>query len=406
MQDALVRCFSRGSALRDVGAAEAYVRRTVLTIFLDGYRRRVRRDGLRHLVARPDETSGPEQSAPDRLDVHAALATLRPRLRACVVLRFYDDLTVPEIARRLDLSDGTVKRYLFDAVDPGRPDAELAVEALAGRIRRRRAVRAGGRAAVGVGAAGAVAIGGVQLAERASTSPAGDTTADLCGAAVGSLARDPDGTWLALGSGVDVHRVLQQHLPEAEQRPETHLGVADPHWLPFAIVRRDDDGDGPREGTQVLLARDGHVVAWGQDTTPGEERWRLETVPDRAVSGTWESGTVLVEPQTCDGSATLAAGTYDVDVAQAPGTGFSGPWTTEIVAPPAGVALPVDFPTDAPLPDDTVLDATQRPGPAARPERTCLRRAGGPATCGSARAPGDRYARATARRGDDERRHP
>lgn len=367
VQDALVRCFSRGSALRDVG------------------------------------TSGPEQSAPDRLDVHAALATPRPRLRACVVLRFYDDLTVPEIARRLDLSDGTVKRYLFDAVDPGRPDAELAVEALAGRIRRRRAVRAGGRAAVGVGAA---AIGGVQLAERASTSPAGDTTADLCGAAVGSLARDPDGTWLALGSGVDVHRVLQQHLPEAEQRPETHLGVADPHWLPFAIVRRDDDGDGPREGTQVLLARDGHVVAWGQDTTPGEERWRLETVPDRAVSGTWESGTVLVEPQTCDGSATLAAGTYDVDVAQAPGTGFSGPWTTEIVAPPAGVALPVDFPTDAPLPGDTVLDATQRPGPAARPERTCLRRAGGPATCGSARAPGDRYARATARRGDDERRHP
>jgi RNA polymerase sigma-70 factor (ECF subfamily) len=115
VQDALVRCFSRGSALRDVGAAETYVRRAVLTIFLDGYRRRVRWDGLRHLVARPEETSGPEQSAPDRLDVHAALATLRPRLRACVVLRFYDDLTVPEIARRLDLSDGTVKRYLFDA---------------------------------------------------------------------------------------------------------------------------------------------------------------------------------------------------------------------------------------------------------------------------------------------------
>ena len=46
---------------------------------------------------------------------YATLLTLRPRLRACVVLRFYDDLTVPEIARRLDLSDGTVKRYLFDA---------------------------------------------------------------------------------------------------------------------------------------------------------------------------------------------------------------------------------------------------------------------------------------------------
>ena len=33
-----------------------------------------------------------------------------------MVLRFYDDLTVPEIARRLAVSDGTVKRYLFDAI--------------------------------------------------------------------------------------------------------------------------------------------------------------------------------------------------------------------------------------------------------------------------------------------------
>ena len=33
-----------------------------------------------------------------------------------MVLRFYDDLTVPEIARRLTISDGTVKRYLFDAI--------------------------------------------------------------------------------------------------------------------------------------------------------------------------------------------------------------------------------------------------------------------------------------------------
>lgn len=115
VQDALVRCFGRGAALRDVGAAEAYVRRAVLTIFLDGYRRRGRWDAARHLLARADATPGHEQDAATRLDVHAALATLRPRLRACVVLRFYDDLTVPEIARRLDLADGTVKRYLSDA---------------------------------------------------------------------------------------------------------------------------------------------------------------------------------------------------------------------------------------------------------------------------------------------------
>jgi DNA-directed RNA polymerase specialized sigma24 family protein len=31
------------------------------------------------------------------------------------VLRFYDDLTVPQIAAQLGLADGTVKRYLADA---------------------------------------------------------------------------------------------------------------------------------------------------------------------------------------------------------------------------------------------------------------------------------------------------
>lgn len=44
-----------------------------------------------------------------------ALADLPPRERACTVLRFYDDLTVSQIAAQLGLADGTVKRYLADA---------------------------------------------------------------------------------------------------------------------------------------------------------------------------------------------------------------------------------------------------------------------------------------------------
>ncbi|MFC0714029.1 sigma-70 family RNA polymerase sigma factor [Cellulomonas biazotea] len=116
LQDALVRCFGQARPLRDAIAAEAYVRRAILSVFLDGHRRRTRWSGVRHLLARQDSVESPESSTADRVSVEAALATLRPRLRACVVLRFYDDLTVPEIARRLGLADGTVKRYLSDAV--------------------------------------------------------------------------------------------------------------------------------------------------------------------------------------------------------------------------------------------------------------------------------------------------
>ncbi len=113
VQDALVRCFSQGRPLRDAVAAEAYVRRAILTIFLDATRRRRRWSGVVHLLARDDER--PDHAAGDRIDVQAAIGTLSPRLRACVVLRFYDDLTVPQIARQLDLAEGSVKRYLSDA---------------------------------------------------------------------------------------------------------------------------------------------------------------------------------------------------------------------------------------------------------------------------------------------------
>lgn len=134
VQEALVRTFSRGRPLREVAAAEQYVRQAILRVFLDGYRRRQHWHRLQHLVWTPPTAPSPYAGADTGIDVRAALATLRPRLRACVVLRFYDDLTVPEIADRLGLAQGTVKRYLSDAAETLEsllgplPDARTEVE--------------------------------------------------------------------------------------------------------------------------------------------------------------------------------------------------------------------------------------------------------------------------------------
>ncbi|MFC8192924.1 sigma-70 family RNA polymerase sigma factor [Cellulomonas sp. NPDC057328] len=120
VQDAIVRSFTRGRATREVASAEAYVRRAVLTTYVDGFRRRRHWATIRHLTAVPAVTpadgphAGPEQLVTTRLTVQEALATLPPRVRACMVLRHFDDLPVAEVAATLSLSVGAVKRYLHD----------------------------------------------------------------------------------------------------------------------------------------------------------------------------------------------------------------------------------------------------------------------------------------------------
>jgi RNA polymerase sigma-70 factor (ECF subfamily) len=113
-QDALVHTFSRRTR-DDVDFLEAYVRRAILNAYLNARRRTQRWGGRAHLVVVGETSAGPDAIVADRTDIHTALARLSPRERACVVLRHFDDLTIHEIATRLDLSDGAVKRYLSDA---------------------------------------------------------------------------------------------------------------------------------------------------------------------------------------------------------------------------------------------------------------------------------------------------
>ncbi|MHA7619571.1 sigma-70 family RNA polymerase sigma factor [Cellulosimicrobium cellulans] len=114
VQEALFRTFRRGRAATDFQLAESYVRRTILTAYVDGTRRRKRWDGVRHLLGPRPEVDGP--ALPEvRLDILEALTTLSPRERACVVLRYFSDLPVRDVAAQLGITEGTAKRYLSDA---------------------------------------------------------------------------------------------------------------------------------------------------------------------------------------------------------------------------------------------------------------------------------------------------
>lgn len=116
VQDALVRTFGRLRNGFGVESAEAYVRRAILNAHLDGGRRTSRWRRIAPLEYRPDEQPSPALATDTRIDLHEELRKLTPRERACLVLRYYDDLKVDDIAEVLGISSGAVKRYLSDGL--------------------------------------------------------------------------------------------------------------------------------------------------------------------------------------------------------------------------------------------------------------------------------------------------
>ena len=112
VHDALVKVFSKSRRLASVGEAEGYVRSAMPSIVIDrarsaASRRRASTRAFEREPSRADLDAG--------LDVRRALRELPPREQVCVVLRFFDDLTVPQIAAQTGLAQGTIKRYLHDA---------------------------------------------------------------------------------------------------------------------------------------------------------------------------------------------------------------------------------------------------------------------------------------------------
>jgi RNA polymerase sigma-70 factor (sigma-E family) len=109
-QDALARLYSRWPRIDRTVGLRTYAHRTVVSAVIDGAKRPWRRE---RVTPQPVDETAPDRrrNAPveDRLVIAEALATLPDRQRACVVLRYFEDLTVRETAKTLRVAEGTVK---------------------------------------------------------------------------------------------------------------------------------------------------------------------------------------------------------------------------------------------------------------------------------------------------------
>ena len=112
VQDAFVKVAGRLVHLRDPGAFDAYLRRTVVNLSRSYVRRKMlERSFLKResaAVAR-DAVRLPTSSLEDREVLWRALGRLSERQRAAIVLRFYEDLPEIQVAEILRCRPGTVK---------------------------------------------------------------------------------------------------------------------------------------------------------------------------------------------------------------------------------------------------------------------------------------------------------
>jgi RNA polymerase sigma-70 factor (sigma-E family) len=113
VQEAFIRLSAARQRLRDEAAAAAYLRAIVLNLARDHNRRGLM--SLRHRPpADPDDVPVEDQvaSREDARRLVGALRELPRRQRDCIVLRYYLELPVPEVAGTLGLSVNSVKTHL------------------------------------------------------------------------------------------------------------------------------------------------------------------------------------------------------------------------------------------------------------------------------------------------------
>ena len=119
VQDAFVRVQLRWGGLRDLDRASAYLRSAVLNGARSLLRKRKVRD--RHALRRGVETLAPLAEAGAMVDVEhqrvvVAMRRLPARQREALALRYYFELSEPEIAAAMGVSSGSVKTHIHRAL--------------------------------------------------------------------------------------------------------------------------------------------------------------------------------------------------------------------------------------------------------------------------------------------------
>jgi RNA polymerase sigma-70 factor (sigma-E family) len=124
VQSALAKTYLAWDRIADRGALDGYVRRAIVNTHISWWRRRRLQEYPTDEL--PDQAVADHATSSDLQEtLRQAVDRLPQRMRAAVMLRYYDDMTEAEVAEVLGVSLGTVKSTVARAVAKLRIDADL-----------------------------------------------------------------------------------------------------------------------------------------------------------------------------------------------------------------------------------------------------------------------------------------
>ncbi len=115
IQETTLRAYMKLGKLKEPAYFQTWLIRILMNVCIDEQKRRRRQRPAERLPEAPAAEFG-MPGVDDRLRMEEAIAELEPKLRQVVILKYYDDMTLTEIARLLEKPEGTVKTWLNRAL--------------------------------------------------------------------------------------------------------------------------------------------------------------------------------------------------------------------------------------------------------------------------------------------------
>lgn len=120
LQEVTCRAYTRIGRLKEPRYVSTWLYRIMINYCMDEKKKRQRRErlsqaGKAHLS--PEVSSGDTESARvDKMMMQAAVERLELPYQTVIQLKYYHDLTIPEIARTMEKPEGTIKTWLNKAL--------------------------------------------------------------------------------------------------------------------------------------------------------------------------------------------------------------------------------------------------------------------------------------------------